>query len=226
MICRLPRNLQKPEQRDGTLKPGTWSIQGLPKIDSKAPHVEIRDFNNDGWPDLYTSVRITTDTGVAPLLFINKGLVEGDTTSAVPAIVDPHYYASGPVADFNQDGRLDILFGEFRSVSGTPVTSSPMQNTSPVQNWLQVRVDDGVNRWGVGAKVFVYKEGMSGNFSGLLGYTEINPSCGFSSSQPSIPHFGLGAEDCVDIVVEMPFDGASYTRNSVFANQIITMPGS
>ena len=31
---------------------------GLPPIDSKAPHVDIQDFDNDGWPDLYVSVTV------------------------------------------------------------------------------------------------------------------------------------------------------------------------
>jgi len=101
-----------------------------------------------------------------------------------------------------------------------------MQNTSPARNWLQVRVDDGVNRWGVGAKVKVYKEGMNGDPLGLLGFVEISPSHGFSSSQPSIAHFGLGDETHVDVVVEMPFGGSVYSRSNVSANQLIVIPGS
>lgn len=93
---------------------------GLPKIDSKAPHVEIQDFNNDGWPDLYTSVRIDTEAGYAPLIFIHQGLGGGDPKFASPDIVNPHYYAGGPVADFDRDGRLDVFFPEWRSVLGTP----------------------------------------------------------------------------------------------------------
>ena len=29
---------------------------GLKPLPMKAPHVELQDFDNDGWPDLYTSI--------------------------------------------------------------------------------------------------------------------------------------------------------------------------
>jgi hypothetical protein len=52
---------------------------GLPAINSKAPHVDIQDFDNDGWPDLYVSVTVDSGSGPEPLIFRNTGsLVGGD----------------------------------------------------------------------------------------------------------------------------------------------------
>ena len=110
--------------------------------------------------------------------------------------------------------------------TGTPVTSMLMKNMNPARNWLQVMVDDGVNRWGIGTRVMVYKEGISGDPSGLLGCIEISPAYGFSSGQPSIAHFGLGDETSVDIIVEMPFGDPVYSLNSISTNQMIVVPAS
>ncbi|HLF04089.1 MAG TPA: CRTAC1 family protein [Dehalococcoidia bacterium] len=198
---------------------------GLPPILSKAPHVEVQDFDNDGWPDIYTSVRIDTPEGPAPLIFTNNG-VPGDTPKFnSPAMVNPHYYAGGPVADFNRDGRLDIFFPEWRATLGQgPAPSMLMENRGAPGNWLQVRVKQGASNASLGARVSVYKAGMSGNAAGLLGVVEISSAYGFSSSQPGVAHFGLGPETLVDVVVAMPFGGPVVVKNGVPANRRLLMP--
>ena len=201
------------------------STAGLPNLISKSPHVEIQDFNNDGWPDIYTSVRVDTPDGLMPLIFTHNGLTGGDPTFSSPSYTNPHDYAGGPVADFNGDGKLDVFLSEWRTVLGEGVVPPLlMQNRGAPGNWLQIKVDHGANRMGVGAKVKVYRSGMSGNLAGLLGFTEISPAFGFSSSQPALAHFGLGTEQVVDVVVEMPFNGPVFTRNSVPANRLLVMP--
>lgn len=189
------------------------SASGLPEIFAKAPHVEIQDFDNDGWPDLYASVRIDSPTGVEPLIFTHNGN-SGDPTFSSPAIVNPYYYPGGPVADFNNDGKLDVLLPR--------VDTRLFKNTGAHGNWLQVKIDSGtgINRTGVGARIKVYREGTSA----LLGFREVSASAGFSSSQGSTVHFGLGNESRVDVVVELPFGGPTYRESSVPANQTILMP--
>ena len=197
------------------------SKTGMPNIVSKSPHVEIQDFDNDGWPDIYTSVRIdTSDGNTAPLIFLHNGLTAGDPAFTSPNIINPHYFAGGPVADFNRDGKLDIFLNEFRSVKGTPTPSVLFRNIGAPGNWLQVKYSDGTNTMGVGAKVKIYKAGTST----LLGFREISPAFGWSSSQPAIAHFGLGDEEFIDVVVEMPFGGPVYTETNVPANRMIVMP--
>jgi hypothetical protein len=186
---------------------------GVPKIFSKAPHVEIQDFDNDGWPDLYTSVRIDTPAGPEPLIFTHNG-DSGDPTFSSPDIVNPYYYPGGPVADFNNDGKLDVLLPR--------VDTRLLQNVGAPGNWLKVRVnfETGPNQYGIGAKVRVYKQGTDQ----LLGFREISASSGFSSSQPPEAHFGLPNEQLVDVVVSMPFGGPEYRKTSVPVNGSIVMP--
>jgi hypothetical protein len=189
------------------------SPAGLPKIFTKAPQVEIQDFDNDGWPDLYASVRIDSAGGVEPLIFRHKGNT-GNPTFSSPNMVNPYYYPGGPVADFNNDGKMDVLLPR--------VDTRLLQNTGAPGNWLKVKVDTkaGENRFGIGAKIKIYRAGTTN----LLGYREISASTGFSSSQAATAHFGLGGENFVDVVVQMPFGVPEYRRNSVPANRLIEMP--
>ena len=130
------------------------------------------------------------------------------------------------MADYNGDGRLDVFLEEFRSLyQGTAkdqgvVPSLLLRNAGAPGNWLQVKVDDGLTPLGIGAKVKIYEEGTSQ----LLAFREIAVGYGFSSSQPAVAHFGLGNRTRVDVVVEMPFSGPVYRKNSVPANRLVVMP--
>jgi hypothetical protein len=202
-------------------------VAGIPPIVSKQPHVEVQDFDNDGWPDLYASVLVDGAAGPAPLVLAHAGR-PGDpvfeATDLSRSLSDPRYYAGGPTADFDNDGRMDIFLSEWRSSLGTPATSVLLRNTGASGNWLQVAVAGdpalGENRMGIGAVVSV-RDPASG---GLVGVREISPSTGWSSSQPAIAHFGLGSLERVDVTVQMPFAGRSASRRGVAANQRVRLP--
>jgi len=203
---------------------------GLPPILAKAPHVDIEDFDNDGWPDLYTSVLVGAPGGATPLVFRNSGMRDGVPTFSGPPLVNPRYFAGGPVADFDRDGRPDVFLSEFRSVlQGTsedegPVASRLMRNTSVGGNWLDVEVADPDHPLGIGAIVTVYREGMAGTADGLLGRAEIGIGSGFSSGGEAVAHFGLGDQRVVDVVVRIPSGGPTFTREAVPANRRVTLP--
>jgi hypothetical protein len=55
---------------------------GLVPLPMKAPHVEIQDFDNDGWPDLSASVVMFSPDGPHPVIFRNLGL---ERVSSVPS---------------------------------------------------------------------------------------------------------------------------------------------
>jgi hypothetical protein len=200
---------------------------GLPLIDAKAPHVEIQDFDNDGWPDIYTSVTVDTPDGAAPLIFMHNGNAGDPTFSLapnIPSIQDPHYYAGGPTADFNGDGKLDIFLSEWRSVLGTPEPSVLLENTGASGNWIQVKVDGDVaagdNSMGVGTLVKIFDSATNA----LLGAREISPSFGWSSSQPAVAHFGTGEVTRVDIEISRRDGSLLKKRTNVPVNRMVVMP--
>src|SRR5205085_5697770 len=67
----------------------------LQPIPSKAPHVEIQDVNNDGWPDIYTSVTINTADGPQPFVYMNTGTFDGNgwPTFVAPLYTDVPFYS-------------------------------------------------------------------------------------------------------------------------------------
>ena len=179
------------ELRDATESAG---LTGLP---TKAPHVEIADMDNDGWPDILTSA--SASDGSAPAVFRHLGLEDGVPQFATPeGLGSPQYWVTGPTSDIDRDGRLDLL-----AVEWEPALPSIMfVNQTASGSWLQVVVSDAVG--GVGARVEVYEEGGAGDLEALLGARDITASLGYTAGVELVAHFGLGDANAVDVVVKRP----------------------
>src|SRR3954467_4143395 len=143
----------------------------------KAPHVEIQDFDNDGWPDIYVSIVKFKDGKPCPVIYRNLGVRDGiprfrEDAWAVndfPTAADREtrssgvlfgrilkekkimYIAAGPSADYDRDGRLDLFLANWWVESHSLL----LRNETPGGHWLDVQVEGkgGVNRMGVGSRV-------------------------------------------------------------------------
>jgi len=230
------------------------SASGLEPLTMKAPHVEIQDFDNDGWPDIYVSIVKFTPPlkkggqgGVHPIIYKNLGLKNGIPQFRADAlgvndwpnkdelavkgtgpffdklIKDQRiiYMAPGPSADFDRDGRLDLLLPNWWIES----RSLLLRNETPGGNWLDVRVEgrNQVNRMGIGSKVKIYPVGKLGDATALLGCREIAIGYGYCSGQEAIAHFGLGDIKNVDVEVTLPHGRGVITQRNVAANQRLLM---
>jgi enediyne biosynthesis protein E4 len=182
--------------REGTREAGLADL-----IPTKAAHVEARDFDNDGWPDLYVSAAWIENGRVIPLIYRNLG--DGRFQAPRPLTGPMVYYPAGPSADFDGDGRLDLFLVNWYAGR----TSLLLHNESPKRRWLDVRAR-------LGARVRVTKDGR------LLSLQDITTGCGYASGQPALAHVGLGDATVVDVRVDFP-SGASVERKAVAADQVL-----
>ncbi|MBA3303806.1 MAG: CRTAC1 family protein [Acidimicrobiia bacterium] len=220
---------------------------GLTPLAMKAPHVELQDFDNDGWPDVYVSTVKFAGGKPYPVIFRHQGVADGlprfrDDAWAVNDFPTPEdaairrsgqlfekvlrekkiiYTAPGPSGDFDNDGRLDLFLPNWWPES----RSLLLRNETAGGNWLRVRVEGGagVNRMGIGSKVKVYAAGKLGDAAGLLGCREIATGYGYASGQPAEAHFGLGEAEAVDVEVVLPHGKGTLARKRVKANQALAV---
>jgi hypothetical protein len=220
---------------------------GLEPLTMKGPHVEIQDFDNDGWPDIYVSIVKFKDGKPYPVIYRNLGVKDGIPRFSNDAwavndfpnkddlalkgsgplfdkvLKDKRiiYMAAAPSGDFDRDGRLDLFLANWW-IEGRSLL---LRNETAGGNWLDVCVEGskGVNRMGIGCKVKVYPAGKLGEDASLLGFREISAGYGYCSGQEAVAHFGLGEITAVDLEIILPHGKGKLTQKDVKANQRVTV---
>ncbi len=145
------------------------------------------DFDNDGLRDLFVAASHVNDRAEefesttykqANAVFRNVGEGRFEDVSAKAAEFQPAAHRGAAFADFDSDGRVDVVV----SVLGGP--AQLWRNESERRNhWLGVRlIGSRSNRDGIGARVQV---------DGRL--EMVTSSVGYASSSLTPLHFGLGA---------------------------------
>src|SRR5207237_2333814 len=80
---------------------------GLKPLPMKSPHVEVQDFDNDGWPDIYTSiVKFAPDGRPHPVIFRNLGVPGGMPKFREGALAVNDF----PTAADRKDGNVGPFF--------------------------------------------------------------------------------------------------------------------
>lgn len=202
---------------------------GLVALPMKAPHVELRDFDNDGRPDLYVSIVKFADGRPHPLIFRNLGVRDGlprfkadalgvndfptaeDRTIAQTGKLFEKvnrerkifYAAPGPSADFDRDGRLDLFLASW----WLETPSLLLKNETAGGFWLEIEGPP------VGSRVVVTKAGA------LLASAEVAIGYGYASGQTAAVHLGLGKEETVDVEVLLPYGKGRLVRKDVKAGR-------
>jgi sugar lactone lactonase YvrE len=231
---------------------------GLRPLPMKTPHVEIRDFDNDGWPDLYTSIVVFKDGKTYPAIYRNLGaqsarpgdLPRFQETALVhrpeyPEPDDYHpkmtsgafydqlvagrklmYFAPGPSADFDGDGRLDLMLPSWFSTQ----SSMLLKNETAGGGYLDVQVvgADGVNRDGIGSMVRAYRPGeaLVAGGAGFVASEQIATGYGYASGHVPVAHLGLGELKTCDVVVTLPHGKGQIVRRGVPVNSKLSIDAS
>jgi hypothetical protein len=191
-------------------------VSGLVPLPTKAPHVEVTDLDNDGWPDILTTASAENGDGVA--VFRHMGLENGVPGFEEPTgLGDPQYWVAGPTADFDRDGRVDVFLVEWEP----SLPSRLLRNVSPGGHWLEVSVAGPMT--GVGSTVAVYEAGHISEPAALIGRQEIGVGIGYGAGRQPVAHFGLGVVANIDVVIKTP-DGMSELHD-VTADQHLRWPG-
>jgi hypothetical protein len=183
---------------------------GMVGLPTKAPHVEIVDLDNDGWPDILTSA--SAGDGTEPAVFMHAGMSEG-----MPRFVSPtglgskQYWVTAPSADVDRDFRVDVLAVEWEPA----LPSILFKNERTVGNAIRVE-GDGVELIGAEVSVFDRSDGE------LIAYQQVVASVGYTAGVESVAHVGIGQRDAVDVVVRT-HDGVVYGLDAVEANSIVTI---
>ncbi len=187
----------------------------------KHAHVEIADFDLDGRPDILIAATYTTGRGERPFICRNLGVQDGCVRFAVPPVEKAtNYFAAGPVADYDGDGRPDVMLASW----WPELPSKLMMNRGPKQHWLAVRVvGKTINQMGIGAKARVYEAGRMGRGEALLGFNEVHVSHGFCSGQEAVVHFGLGDTAKCDVEVTLPLGKGVLRKSGVAADRVLVM---
>ncbi|MBA2338421.1 MAG: CRTAC1 family protein [Acidimicrobiia bacterium] len=191
---------------------------GLVALPTKAPHVEIVDLDNDGWPDILTTA--SAGDGATPAVFRSTGVDGGIPRFESPTgLGSAQYWVAGPTADIDHDGRLDALLVEWEPA----LPSLLMVNQSASGHWLQVSVGPELGG-GVGTTVAVYEAGGAGDLDRLVGIREIVATVGYTAGIEQIAHLGLGDATEVDVVVTPPPGHDPITLTGVAADQHLRLP--
>jgi uncharacterized membrane protein YraQ (UPF0718 family) len=178
----LARNVLLERQADGRYAE-TAQARGL-EIGGWSWDVSIADFDNDGWQDVYVVNGTWVPNEVTPsnIFYRNRGDGSFEEVTQDAGLMDYHMTAAAVVADFDNDGDLDMVTAPVNAPAAL------FLNNATDRQSLSVRlVDHQGNRDGIGARLTLHG-GLEGADQQVR---ELQLGGGFMSFDAPIAHFGL-----------------------------------
>ena len=155
--------------------------------------------------DVYDPIKVRN------YLFRNKGGLQFENVSEGWGFKDSTFSNGAAVADFDNDGDLDLVINNLDSEADLYENVNTTNN-----NYLRLKLaGPEKNGDGIGAKISLYYDGK------LQQFFQQKTVRGYLSSNDPIVHFGLGKKEKIDSVVVVWPDGRSNTLIGVTANQMV-----
>ncbi len=187
--------------------------------------VNIADFDNDGWKDIFVSRGDVSSPNMSSRLqvsqpntvFRNVGNAKWRalTEEAGFAAVPRQRHRGAAVGDLNHDGKLDLV------VTALSAPAEIWMNDSPTNNhWLEIALQGTKsNRDGIGARIKV-------TAGAVTQFNHMTTASGYASSSAGPVHFGLaGAKVADEVEIRWP-SGIVQTLKNVAADRIVTVKES
>jgi enediyne biosynthesis protein E4 len=178
----------------------------------------LADFDNDGFKDLLTANSHANDRveefeaavyRQPNAIFRNvNGRFENVSATAGADFTEPRANRGVGIADFDRDGRLDVVLSELGEAPRL------LRNVSADANaWIALKlIGQKSNRDGVGARIRLGSQ-----------WNQMTSSTGYASSSLDAVHFGLGAGDGPQSVEVIWPSGAKQTVPDVAMRKVTTL---
>ncbi len=144
-------------------------------------------------------------------LFRNKGGLQFENVSESWGFKDSTFSNGAAVADFDNDGDLDLVINNLDGEADLYENATDKKN-----NYLRFRLQGPEkNPDGIGAKLSLYYDGK------LQQFFQQKTVRGYLSSNDPVVHFGLGKTNKIDSAVIVWPDGKSNTLRNVQPNEVV-----
>jgi hypothetical protein len=198
---------------------GTFKIMdgGRATSDGSSSYaVAFGDLDNDADLDL-----LVANWGGTSEIYLNNGAGYFDQTLSPEFERSIHYAGSAAMGDYDSDGDLDILIGNWPNQPGEGEENVLIENRYAEGNWLKITLE-GVssNRSAIGARITIEftKDGTT-----RYQTREVSTHSGWRSQGELTQHFGLGTATGVSkVVINWP-SGHIQTVDEPPINQVLNV---
>ncbi len=191
--------LYRNHSQNGTLFLSEDTLVPFYHIGHSVYGIVLEDFNLDGWPDLFCTVRQSPNR-----LYLNDG--KGGFIATYDSDFQDLYSTGCASADLDGDGDPDLFVAQKDGLS--QIYLNPVNQP----NFIRLRlVGIRSNRDAIGAKIYLYN--AEDSLKQLIGYKEVTTQTGYLSSRSPEVLFGTGTHQTMQAKIIFPGGRTIFKNN-------------